>query len=63
MEQTADGGGHFVSAMLHPIVTISSGDPALAQRIHTEASEKCFIAASVNFPVEHEPQTLVESAS
>ena len=26
-----------------------------AQRLHEEASEKCFIASSVNFPVRHEP--------
>jgi organic hydroperoxide reductase OsmC/OhrA len=55
MEQTADGGGHFISATLHPVVTISSGDPELAQSLHEEASTKCFIAASVNFPVLHEP--------
>jgi organic hydroperoxide reductase OsmC/OhrA len=61
MEQTANGGGHFVSVILRPIVTIDAGADAerareLAQHIHTEASEKCFIAASVNFPVLHEPQ-------
>lgn len=55
MEQTADGGGHFVSATLRPVVTISSGDPELAQRLHEQASAQCFIAASVNFPVSHEP--------
>jgi organic hydroperoxide reductase OsmC/OhrA len=60
MEQTANGGGHFVSAVLRPVVTIQGGtDPdrqlELAQSLHAEASEKCFIAASVNFPVHHEP--------
>jgi organic hydroperoxide reductase OsmC/OhrA len=60
MEQTADGGGHFVSATLRPVVTIEPGvDPdaqlELAKNLHHEASEKCFIAASVNFPVLHEP--------
>ena len=55
MEQTADGGGHFVSATLRPVVTIAAGDPELAQHLHEEASAKCFIAASVNFPVYHEP--------
>jgi organic hydroperoxide reductase OsmC/OhrA len=55
MEQTADGGGHFVSATLHPVVTISAGDPELARQLHAEASAKCFIAASVNFLVLHEP--------
>ena len=50
-----DGGGHFVSATLRPIVTIAGGDAELAQHLHEEASAKCFIAASVNFPVLHEP--------
>ena len=56
MEQTGNGGGHFTSVTLRPQVTISGGDPALALTLHEEASEKCFIAASVNFPVVHEPQ-------
>ena len=55
MEQTADGGGFFVSVTLRPVVTISSGDPELAHSLHEEAGAKCFIAASVNFPVFHEP--------
>lgn len=55
MQQTANGGGHFTSVTLHPVVTIGGGDPELALSIHAEASEKCFIAASVNFPVHHEP--------
>jgi organic hydroperoxide reductase OsmC/OhrA len=58
MEQTADGGGHFTSVTLRPVVTISAGDPELAQTIHAEASAKCYIASSVNFPVLHEPTTL-----
>ena len=59
MEQTADGGGHFVSATLRPVVTISSGDPARALELHHEASRKCFIANSVNFPVGHEPKIVL----
>ena len=55
MEQTHNGGGHFTRATLRPRVTISAGDLALATELHHEASEKCFIAASVNFPVKHEP--------
>ena len=57
--QTADGGGHFTSVTLRPVVTIAAGDPDVARTIHKEASQKCFIAASVNFPVEHEPQIVV----
>ena len=58
MEQTADGGGHFVSATLRPVVSIAAGDPELAQHIHEQASAQCFIASSVNFPVLHEPTVL-----
>jgi organic hydroperoxide reductase OsmC/OhrA len=60
MVQTADGGGHFTSATLRPIVTISSGDTALALELHREANAKCFIASSVNFTVLHEPRIFAE---
>ena len=59
MEQTHDGGGHFTTATLRPVVTIAAGDPELARAIHHEASQKCFIASSVNFPVLHEPRIIV----
>jgi organic hydroperoxide reductase OsmC/OhrA len=59
LELTGDGGGRFTQVTLRPVVSISAGDPALAARLHREASEKCFIAASVNFPVRHEPTILV----
>lgn len=55
MEQVGIG-GRFTSVTLRPVVTIT--DPAqvdLAARLHREASEACFIASSVNFPVAHEP--------
>ncbi|HEY8589299.1 MAG TPA: OsmC family protein [Naasia sp.] len=58
MLQTPDGGGRLTEVTLRPRVRIS--DPAqreLAQSLHAEASSKCFIAASVNFPVGHEPTT------
>ena len=59
MEQTANGGGRFTSATLRPRVTIAGGSVELARSLHAEAGEKCFIAASVNFPVGHEPEILV----
>jgi organic hydroperoxide reductase OsmC/OhrA len=59
IEQTSDGGGHFTEAVLRPVVTISAGDPAAALDAHREASQLCFIAASVNFPVRHEPELRV----
>lgn len=58
MRQSGDGGA-FVEAVLHPVVTIAAGDPEVAQRIHHEASEVCFIASSVNFPVRHESVIVV----
>ncbi|MFD1712862.1 OsmC family protein [Amnibacterium flavum] len=54
-------GGHFTRVVLRPAVRIS--DPAqieLAQSLHREASADCFIAASVNFPVDHEPTTIAD---
>lgn len=61
MRQTANGGGHFTTVTLRPVVEISAGDPDLALALHGEASEKCFIAASVNFHVGHEPTIVVVS--
>jgi len=53
------GSGRFTSALLRPEVTL---DPATdgaklarAEQLHDVAREQCFIANSVNFPVEHEP--------
>ena len=59
MATTADGGGRFTEATLHPVVTISAGDPELARALHAEASRLCFIAASVNFPLHHEARILL----
>jgi len=60
MEQTADGGGHFTTVTLRPTVTVATAEMAeLATTLHREASEKCFIASSVNFPVGHEPRVAV----
>lgn len=55
-------GGRFTRVLLRPVVTVAhESQVEVATRIHTEASEACFIAASVNFPVEHEPTVLVAS--
>jgi organic hydroperoxide reductase OsmC/OhrA len=54
-----DGSGQFQSATLHPLISVA--DPAtleLALTLHAEASRKCFIARSVNFPVHHQPGVL-----
>jgi len=60
MRQTDGGGGHFVEVTLRPVVTVRDADQAeLAASLHQAASERCFIASSVNFPVRHEPRTVV----
>jgi organic hydroperoxide reductase OsmC/OhrA len=57
MEEADDGSGRFVRVLLKPKVKISAGDDqAKAIALHAEAHHLCFIARSVNFPVEIEPE-------
>lgn len=61
MQENPDGSGHFTAVMLYPKVTIApASDPEKAIALHRIAHEKCFIARSVNFPVECKPQVDVE---
>jgi organic hydroperoxide reductase OsmC/OhrA len=56
MEESADGSGRFTEVVLRPRVVVATQDMAdAARRLHADASAKCFIANSVNFPVKHEP--------
>ena len=42
--------------LLRPVVTVADESQVeTALRIHRDAGEACFIASSVNFPVDHEP--------
>lgn len=60
MRQDDGGGGRFTSVTLRPVVTVASAEMVeRADAAHREASTKCFIAASVNFPVGHEPSIRV----
>ena len=53
MIEESDGGGRFIRVVLRPEVTIArSSDADKALALHHEAHAKCFIANSVNFPVE-----------
>jgi organic hydroperoxide reductase OsmC/OhrA len=50
----------FTAVALRPTVTII--DPAVrdtAAALHADAHAMCFIARSVNFPVEHQPMITV----
>jgi organic hydroperoxide reductase OsmC/OhrA len=58
MSERSDGSGEFVRVVLKPRVTISSGDRERALALHHEAHKFCFIANSVRFPVEAEPEIL-----
>jgi organic hydroperoxide reductase OsmC/OhrA len=61
MEVTPTGAGRFKSVVLHPTVTVKAGsDIERARSLHVPAHEKCFIASSVNFPVECEPEIKTE---
>lgn len=63
MAETADGGGRVTRVVLRPEVTLAAGDAALAQALHERAHALCFIACSVNFPVEIEAQIRMEDAA
>ncbi|MFP5366051.1 OsmC family peroxiredoxin [Pseudarthrobacter phenanthrenivorans] len=60
MKLNRDGSGQFERVTLHPHVTVADQSHVeLAAQLHHEANQVCFIARSVNFPVEHEPETVV----
>jgi len=56
MRENPDGSGQFTGVGLNPTVTISRADARQrALALHEEAHKLCFIARSVNFPVEVAP--------
>ncbi len=56
MAEEASGAGQFTSMTLKPNVTLAAGsDAKAADRLHLEAHTMCFIARSVNFPIEIKP--------
>ena len=60
-ETSPDGTGRFVSATLHPHARLAAGaDLDQARAIHGKIHAHCFIARSVNFPVEYEPTFEIE---
>lgn len=53
-------GGRFTQVTLAPTVTIlREADREKALALHHDASECCFIASSVNFPVHHQSTILI----
>lgn len=66
LQQEGDG-GRLIEATLRPVVTLAEhhdeADARRAETLHHRASELCFIANSVSFPVRHEPTTLRAGAA
>lgn len=64
--ETIGDGGRLTEATLRPIVTLAAHHtPADADRagaLHDRASELCFIANSVSFPVHHEVSIRIAGA-
>ncbi len=57
MAEHPDGAGEFTRVVLRPRVSITdAGRIADAEALHHRAHELCFIARSVNFPVEVVPE-------
>jgi organic hydroperoxide reductase OsmC/OhrA len=64
MHEAPDGSGSFTSVVLRPTVTVREGaNPVVAAELHHRAHAMCFIASSVNFPVECEPRLEIEKTS
>lgn len=56
MLENPGGGGRFTGVLLQPHVTITDKSQIeKANSLHAMANEKCFIANSCNFPVNHKP--------
>lgn len=52
-ETSPNGAGRFLSVALHPVITLSAGsDRNRADALHERIHEYCFIARSLNFPVQ-----------
>jgi organic hydroperoxide reductase OsmC/OhrA len=62
MIENQDGGGRFTEVTLHPVVTVSQISMLdKANELHNRAHELCFIANSVNFPVRHKAEIIVDN--
>lgn len=61
MRTHPDGAGEFKRVTLRPRITITGdSDATVAERLHEQANAMCFIARSVNFPVTHVAEIVIE---
>ncbi|MFC9516927.1 OsmC family protein [Nocardiaceae bacterium NPDC056970] len=64
MEMNPDGSGQFTEVILAPQITLAEASMvAVAERLHAQAHDMCFIARSVNFVVGHRATVAVEEAA
>jgi len=59
MKENPDGSGQLTEVTLRPIVKVK--DTSMIEKansLHEKASQLCFIARSVNFPVHHSPTAI-----
>lgn len=62
-ETEPNGAGRFLNATLRPRIEVEVGaDLEKAAALHHEVHRFCFIARSINFPIEYQP-TFVETGS
>lgn len=60
-ETAPDGAGRFTKAVLHPRAKLAAGaDVGKAAALHGEVHKYCYIARSMNFPVEIKPRFVVD---
>ena len=57
MQESTDGSGQFTRVTLRPVVTVREMSMIeKATSLHNDAHRMCFIARSINFPVDHKPE-------
>jgi organic hydroperoxide reductase OsmC/OhrA len=62
MVENPDNSGRFTGVLLRPRIALSAGaDRERATALHAEAHRACFIANSVNFPIECKPTFIGEA--
>ena len=63
MVEAAGGSGRFTAVNLYPVVVVASTAMIeQANALHAQAGKNCFIANSVNFPVQYHPLSTAPAA-
>jgi organic hydroperoxide reductase OsmC/OhrA len=62
LEVEGAAGGQFREIELRPAVSISSGDPKMAEALHADASAACYIGRTVQAPIRVSGTTAVRTS-